>query len=57
VLSNTTEDVPYTNDNVPELLAVKVLISVIAPRLTENAPASAMVTALEIIAMFKLLSD
>ena len=38
-------------------LAVKVLISAIEPRPTENAPASAIVTALEIIATIKPPSD
>jgi len=31
VLSKTTPELPSTNDNVPELLAVKVLICVNAP--------------------------
>ena len=48
---------PCTKDKVPLELAVKVLIRVIEPRPTENAPASAIVTALEIIATIKPPSD
>ena len=51
--TKTTLELPCTKDKVLLELAVKVLIRVIAPRLAENAPASAIVTALEIIATIK----
>ena len=53
VESNTTLELPCTNDNVELELAVKVLIRTIEPRLTEKAPASAIVVPFEITAMIK----
>ena len=57
VLSKTTLEAPSTNDNVELELAVKVLMRTIEPRLAENAPASAIVVPLEIIATIKPPSD
>jgi hypothetical protein len=42
VLSKTTPSLPSTNDNVPELLAVKVLICVNAPTGIEEAEVTAL---------------
>ena len=42
MLSKTTSELPSTNDNVAELLAVKVLISVIAPLGIEAAEVTAL---------------
>ena len=53
ISSNTTELGAGTKAKFAELLAVKVLMRTIEPRLRLKAPASAIVTALEIIATIK----